>query len=169
MDPQKKIMDAQPMNGYFNDGSIADHGRNPNSDRFLFLDGSLAVAIETGEKPITSGAGALRASIKRWDADRNCDTSDRFFGREQQFDIQSFESLTLWYILSCEVPDEALKQRFESRADGFEIAQHRSASRNQRLGLRAGRRAGEDRVRTKLYSDVVLIKLMVIPASFLGI
>lgn len=71
------------MNGYFKDGSITDPSGNSNFDRLLFLDSSLAMAIEAGEKPITSGAAALRTSIKRRDARRNCDTSGSFVRREQ--------------------------------------------------------------------------------------
>jgi hypothetical protein len=59
-----KIMNAQSVDRKFKDGPIRNHGRNIDSDRSLFLDYPLGVAVDAGEEPIMSGAAALGAVIK---------------------------------------------------------------------------------------------------------
>jgi hypothetical protein len=69
-----KIMDTQSVDGNFYDGPIRNHGRNADPDRFLFLNYPLGIAIYTGEKPVTSGAAALAATIKHRNSHRKSDT-----------------------------------------------------------------------------------------------
>ena len=80
-------MDTQSVDGHFNDGSVGNHGRNPDSDCCLLFDHSLGIAINAGKKPITSRTAALGTGIKHRNGDGNSDTSGRFLRRKNHFNI----------------------------------------------------------------------------------
>jgi hypothetical protein len=108
-----KIMDPKSVDGHFDDGSVGNFQGNIDPDRFLCFDYSLSVAINTGEKPITSRTAALAAVIKHRDAHGNGNTPGRFLGGENHFNIQTFEPFTFRNSFSREISEEAFKQRLK--------------------------------------------------------
>ena len=59
-------MEAQFVDGDFDNRCAWHHGQSTDADRFLLLDHAFTMAIYTGEEPITPGAAALMTSIKHW-------------------------------------------------------------------------------------------------------
>jgi hypothetical protein len=78
---KKQIMDTEPMERDFNNGSFG-HRRNTHRDRLLGFDDAAPGAICAREEPFVTRAVALGAGEKNRNAHGNGSTLSRFFRRE---------------------------------------------------------------------------------------
>ena len=79
---KKQIMNTEPMERDFNNGSYGWHRRNTHRDRLLHFDDTAPGAICAGKEPFMTGAVALGASEKNRNAHGNGSTLSRFLRRE---------------------------------------------------------------------------------------
>lgn len=129
-------MDTQTLKGHLEDRARARHRGDAEADDFLVRDHPLLPARKARKQPVASGAATLGATPEDGDADRHDASSARFFGREDNLDVQSFELFGLRDSDVGEVAANPVVNRLERRTNAL----GRAKTRNNRAPDRRHRR-----------------------------
>src|SRR5579863_6465765 len=93
--PEIEVVNSQAAKGHFERRSGACHRWDADADDLLVFDRPLLPASQAREQPVASGATATGTASKDRDTDRQHAALPPFFRRQDDLDIEPFETLGL--------------------------------------------------------------------------